>query len=562
MAAIVQPTRLAPSNRRRRVRHKVHVPAYATFSGASQGAMLELHEVLNVSEVGVAVQCSTPLEINRPVDLCLELAEAGEQIFVTAQVIWSDANGRAGFSLSNPTSAVSRRLRQWLFLNAMAASANAAAVNAESSSAQDEPIRHDYTDILTAASAVQRQVESLGTDLEAVLSLVASRSQSMLRASGAAIALLGKEEGAMMCRASAGSSAPPLGAALQVGSGFSGECVRTGRLLRCDDTETDARVDSQSCRALGVRSMLAAPVRLGDKVIGLLEVFSAQPGAFGENDGVVLQRFADTILAAINRSARAHDVAPPPASKPFTPAPGSVLFASVPEAAIEEKNGSADKDEKEDKDNDKDKDKDKVGGINLPRAHLYLLITCLAAIAMVLGYILAPWIQEKLNSRGNNGEKTVLASSRAPAEAAKSSILELSADSANLDQLREMASHGDPAAENALGLLYAQGDAKQSIKQDETEASRWFTKAADGGSIPAQSKLGSLYLSGRGVPQDANRAYFWTILARASGDQASKVLAPFIATRLTSGQRATIEQQAEIWLERHESPIKKPSPAR
>ncbi len=551
MAAIVQPTRLAPPNRRRRVRHKVHVPAYATFSGASQGAMLDLHEVLNVSEVGVAVQCSTPMEINRPVELCLELAEAGEQIFVTAQVIWSDADGRAGFSLSSPTSSVSRRLREWLFLNAMAASANAAAVNADSSDSKSEPIRHDYTDILTAASAVQRQVESLGTDLEAVLSLIASRSQSLLRASGAAIALLGKEDGTLTCRASAGSSAPPVGVSLQVGSGFSGECVRTGRLLRCDDAETDARVDSQSCRALGLRSMLAAPVRLGDKVIGLLEVFSAQPGAFGENDGVVLQRFADTILAAINRAARANDVAPtPPAPKPFIPAPGSVLFASAPEAEAEKKDDSA------------DNDKDKVGGINLPRAHLYLLITCLAAIAMVLGYILAPWIQEKFNSRENNGEQTVLASSRPPAEATNPPSPTLSADSANLEQLREMVSHGDPAAENALGLLYAQGDGKQSIKQDESEASRWFTKAAEGGSVPAQSKLGSLYLSGRGVPPDPNRAYFWTVLARASGDQASKVLAPFIATRLTPAQRATIERQAEMWLERHESSTKKPSPAR
>ncbi len=549
MAAIVEATRLAPPNRRRRVRHKVHVPAYATFSGAAPGALLDLHEILNVSEVGVAVQCSAPMEINRPVELCLELAEAGEQIFVTAQVIWSDANGRAGFSLSNPPSSVSRRLREWLFLNAMAASANAAALNANSSDSTSEPIRHDYTDILTAASAVQRQVESLGADLEAVLSLIASRSQSLLRASGAAIALLGKEDGTMTCRASAGSSAPPVGASLQVGSGFSGECVRTGRLLRCDDAETDARVDSQSCRALGLRSMLAAPVRLGDKVIGLIEVFSAYPGAFGENDGIVLQRFADTILAAINRAARAHDVAPPPSTpKPFTPAPGSVLFASIPDAETEKKDDTA--------------DKDKVGGINLPRAHLYLLITCLAAIAMVLGYILAPWIQEKLNSRENNGEQTVLASSRPPAEATNPPSPMLSADSANPDQLREMASHGDPAAENALGLLYAQGDAKQSIKQDENEASRWFAKAAEGGSVPAQSKLGSLYLSGRGVPPDPNRAYFWTVLARASGDQASKVLAPFIATRLTPAQRATIERQAEMWLERRESSTKKPSPAR
>ncbi len=54
-------------------------------------------------------------------------------------------------------------------------------------------LRPDYTDTLTAASAVQREAESLGSDLEAVLSLVASRSQSLLRASGAAIALAGQK---------------------------------------------------------------------------------------------------------------------------------------------------------------------------------------------------------------------------------------------------------------------------------------------------------------------------------------------------------------------------------
>jgi GAF domain-containing protein len=150
--------------------------------------------------------------------------------------------------------------------------------------------RQNYTDILSAASAVQREAESLGSDLEAVLSLIVSRSQSLLRTSGAAIALDGdKNDGkvspadipSMICRASAGPGAPPVGATLHVGSGFSGECVRTGKLSRCNDTETDERVDRQSCRALGIRSILAVPVRVREKVIGLLEVFSPHPGAFG-----------------------------------------------------------------------------------------------------------------------------------------------------------------------------------------------------------------------------------------------------------------------------------------
>jgi putative methionine-R-sulfoxide reductase with GAF domain len=554
MAAIVQPSPLALPNRRRRVRHKVHVPAYASFSVTSQGVMLDLHEILNLSEVGVAVQCSAPMEINSPVELCLDLAESSGQIFVTAQVVWSDPDGRVGFSLPNLTDSMQRRLREWLFLNAMAASANAAA-NTQSDKSEKPLLRQNYTDVLTAASAVQREADSLGSDLEAVISLIAARSLSLLRASGAAIALAGKDSGTMICRASAGPSAPPVGASLQVGSGFSGECVRTGRTLRCDDTETDDRVDRESCRALGLRSILAVPVRMGEKVIGLLEVFSAHPGAFTESDSTVLQRFVETIVAAVARAARAYDssVPPPPAPKPFVPAPGSVLFAHPPEEKENDKNEKL----------DASAAGDKVGGIRLPRTHLYLLVCSAITIFFALGFILAPliqpWIQEKLQARQRSGEQTVLASSHPPADASKSTP---TADSANLDQLRDLAGHGDPAAENALGLLYAQGDEKQSIRQDESEASRWFTKAAEAGNIPAQSKLGSLYWGGRGVPQDSNRAYFWTVLARANGDEASKALAPFIATRLTPSQRTAIEQQAEQWLERHESPAKKPSPAR
>jgi putative methionine-R-sulfoxide reductase with GAF domain len=550
MSAIVQASRPASPNRRRRVRQKVHAPAYASFSGASKSEMLDLYEVLDISEIGVAVQCPSPMEINQQVDLCLDLAEASGQISATARVAWSDSTGRVGLGFPALTESAARRLREWLFLNAMAAAANAASsAELASSTPLHSAFRPNYTDTLSAVSAVQREAESLGRDLEAVLSLVASRCQSLLRASGAAIALAGNDAATLICRASSGPTAPPVGAALQVGSGFSGECVRTARMLRCDDTETDERVDRQSCSALGIRSLLAAPLRLGEKVVGLIEVFSAQPGAFGESDSAVLQRFAETIVAAVNRAAPSDDPsAPPPAApKPFSPPSGSVLFAHEPEEQTGKKDLSA--------------AEDKVGGIRLPRAHLYLLITAAATIALALGFILAPWIQEKLQARERNGEQTVLASSQPPIESSKSASRNSSVDSANLEQLRELARHGNSAAENAIGLLYAQGDGKQAIQPDESQAARWFTKAAEDGSVSAQYKLGLLYWGGHGVPKDANKAYFWAVLARAGGQEGSKDLAKVLANGMTRAQAAAIEQQAEIWYQQHESRAK-PQPGR
>jgi putative methionine-R-sulfoxide reductase with GAF domain len=551
MSATVQASRPASLNRRRRVRQKVHAPAYASFRGASRSEMLNLYEVLDISEVGVSLQCPSPLEMNRQVELSLDLAEASEQISASARVIWSDSTGRVGLSLPPLTHAAQHRLREWLFLNAMAAAANAASpADLSSATPEHSVIRPDYTDTLTAASAVQREAESLGSDLEALLALVASRSQSLLRASGAAIALAGKDSGTMICQASAGPSAPPLGATLQVGSGFSGECVRTGRMLRCDDAETDERVDRESCHDLGIRSMLAAPIRLRDRVVGLLEVFSTEPNAFGENDASVVQRFAETIVAAVDRAVRAHvSAAPPPApSKPSSPSNGSFLFARQPEVKTE-------KDKTENK--DASVDADEVGGIRLPRAHLYLLVCVAAFIFLALGYILAPWIQEKLQARERSGEQTVLASSRPPQQTIP--ILAGSAiETATLDQLRQRASLGDPAAQSALGLRYASGE---GVKQDDKEAAIWFTKAAENGNVKAQVALATRYWVGRGVSPSLSQAYFWIVLARAAGDKDSKSFAEILAARMTRAQAAAIEQKAEIWYEQHESQAK-PAPGR
>jgi TPR repeat protein len=95
--------------------------------------------------------------------------------------------------------------------------------------------------------------------------------------------------------------------------------------------------------------------------------------------------------------------------------------------------------------------------------------------------------------------------------------------------------------------------------RDEKEAARWFTSAAEHGNVAAQSKLGQLYWVGRGVPTSLNQAYFWTVLARAAGQEGSKTLAPMMASRMTSSQRAAIEREAADWYSRHESSTKPPA---
>jgi putative methionine-R-sulfoxide reductase with GAF domain len=115
-------------------------------------------------------------------------------------------------------------------------------------------------------------------DLAATLQLLAERAQYITGATGAAIALRDHEE--MVCRASAGPSAPEVGTQLQVNSGLSGESVRTKQTLRCDDASTDTRVNRQSCEALGISSVVVMPLLRGDEVVGVFELFSNQANAF------------------------------------------------------------------------------------------------------------------------------------------------------------------------------------------------------------------------------------------------------------------------------------------
>lgn len=531
MASVTAALQPALPNRRRRVRHKVQTPAYASFTDESKGAMLDLHEIVDISEDGVAIQCHSPLEVKSRINLCLDLADCADHIYTTGQVIWSNSAGRAGLRFSELPPVSLFRLREWLFLNVMAGVANAESENIGAAVPRNDLAhpRPDYTDRLAAVSAVQRQAEALGSDLAAALKLIAERAQTLVHASGAAIALSDSEPDFMVCRASSGPDAPPVGARLQVGTGFSGECVKTGRLLRCDDSEADERVDRQSCRALGIRSILAVPVRVGDRSVGLLEAFSPQPGAFSEADNKVMQRLAETVLASVNRAARAENLPTltPPPQPSFTPPAGSVLFAS---SSVEEKKTTP-------------SDATTSGGISLPRSHLLILVAAAIMIFFSLGYTLAPWIQSKLQERGHARLQTVLASSQPPKAENAPTV-----ETATFDQLVQMAQKGDPAAQNALGLRYATGD---GVKLDEVEAVRWFTKAAEQGNVAAQSKLGSIYYSGRGVPQDSSRAYFWMVVARLSGDDASKTLSPFVRARLTRAQVTSIELDADRWLDQH-----------
>ena len=108
------------TERRHTVRHRAHSPAYATLNEAA-GSAPELSEILDISEDGMSIQTSSPLECEHDLKLCLDLSETRALIRATGHVVWSDTAGRAGIRFVRLSTQSRDQLKEWLFVNILTA---------------------------------------------------------------------------------------------------------------------------------------------------------------------------------------------------------------------------------------------------------------------------------------------------------------------------------------------------------------------------------------------------------------------------------------------------------
>jgi hypothetical protein len=518
---------LPAGERRRFARYKLQSPAYASVGRAPRALVLDLHEILDLSEEGVCFQSAAQLEPERVLDLCLEFSHGEGHIYTPGRVVWSSAHGRTGIYFPSLTPSARQQLRESLALDHAGASSNGASAPHDTNDADlvvspggaVEPylaastaVSPDYTTILAALDAVRREVARQGVELDGALQLIVHRALAFTGGSGAAIAL--GDNHAMTCRATAGSDAPGLGAPVNTGSGFSGHCIRSGQVMYCDDSETDSRVNRESCRVLGVRSIIAVPIHVDATVVGLLEVFSPHPAAFDVNANLVLQQLAETAAAVIKRAMQ------------------------VPSENADAREGMGIETEPE------------VYSVELQTPWVYrgLLIGAATVVAATLLWLLVPWGSFRV--RAEKGPDVASAKPVVPSPVPSSPIRDL-------NQVQALAQRGDPLEQFALGVRYATGD---EVKQDYNEAAHWFSLAADQGHVGAQETLGAYYWAGRGVPQDLPKAYFWSVLAQAGGNEASKYRVAILASRMTHEQILAAQEQANEWLREHESSARPADP--
>jgi TonB family protein len=186
-------------------------------------------------------------------------------------------------------------------------------------------------ELATALSAHGGGGSSVDLALDLVLNHIVEDARLATGATAAAIALARGDE--IVCRATTGANAPDLGVRLEVNFGLSGACVQSRKSQRCDDTETDSRVDAEICRELGVRSILVFPVLREDHLLGVVEIFSPRPSAFSDREIQTLEALSRSIVSSIDRAA--HVVEPPPPVLPSSATAATLTPVAEVAAQIE-----------------------------------------------------------------------------------------------------------------------------------------------------------------------------------------------------------------------------------
>lgn len=142
-----------------------------------------------------------------------------------------------------------------------------------------------------------RGIDSGDLALDLILHDIAEHALQVTGATGAAIAI--EWEGALVCRAAVGATAPDLGVKVNAQSGLSGTCVRERKMQWCSDTECDGRVDAEASRSLGVRSIIVMPLFVADRMVGVFEIFSPKTDAFRDRDVKAMQDVARWVAEAV-----------------------------------------------------------------------------------------------------------------------------------------------------------------------------------------------------------------------------------------------------------------------
>lgn len=176
-------------------------------------------------------------------------------------------------------------------------------------------VAQDITQEQAAKQQLTRYTQDLSTlvrlgqavvarrDLTDVLELVMNAIQPLINAERSSVLLLDDDQ--FVFAATSGvevnSTTPPR---MPANTGIAGEVLATGKSVWVKDDRDRQRMyrAALSTNDYQVQTMLAVPLRIGQRVIGVVEAVHSQPNAFTENDLYLLEAAANWAAIAISNA--------------------------------------------------------------------------------------------------------------------------------------------------------------------------------------------------------------------------------------------------------------------
>lgn len=166
---------------------------------------------------------------------------------------------------------------------------------------EPSPLNGDYTLTLAEIVEAQRQIQVRHLTLDDALAVVAERVARITHSSGAAIGIL--DGTTVRYRAGSGAPALAVGSETPLDGAICVASVRTGKVIRSEDVNTEFLFDPDLCRRRGILSLLAVPIYRDGDIVGALELYFDRIQGFAEQDIHTCQLMAGLVTEAIGRDA-------------------------------------------------------------------------------------------------------------------------------------------------------------------------------------------------------------------------------------------------------------------
>jgi diguanylate cyclase (GGDEF)-like protein len=157
----------------------------------------------------------------------------------------------------------------------------------------------EYSERIATLVRTQAKITAPDLSLEDATRLVVESGKEL---TGARTALIRFVEGdRLVCRAATEHSRYLIGDAIKMGRALSNSISAAEVAVLCADTELDSRINHESSRRHGTRSLISVPMRHHGELVAVLRLYSPDPGQFNQQDLAIAQLLAGMTGSEIQR---------------------------------------------------------------------------------------------------------------------------------------------------------------------------------------------------------------------------------------------------------------------